>query len=96
MIVTLDTLMSDAAQLRKDTRWVNKVLGEMNHNQYHDSVPLDRVNDALRAHGFDELEPMILCGREGTLHQSVGRSRWLSLTWYKMESGRYEVVAYVS
>jgi len=83
-------------QLKKDLTWVNRVLDEMNRNVYHDGVPLNRVNDALRAHGFDELEAMILCGREGRLNEPVGRFRYLSLTWYKMESGRYEVVAYVS
>jgi hypothetical protein len=39
---------------------------------------------------------MILCGREGRIHEAVGHNRWLALTWYKMDSGRYEVVAYVS
>lgn len=83
-------------QMRKDLKWVNRVLSEMNHNTYHDGVPLDRVNDALRAHGFDELEAMWVCGREGRLNEPVGREKYLTLTWYKMESGRYEVVAYVS
>jgi hypothetical protein len=87
---------NDARQLAKDTKWVNRVLAEMTTNVYHDSVPLDKVNQALHCHGFDELEPMLLCGREGRLHENVGRNRWLALTWYKMESGRYEVVAYVS
>ena len=68
----------------------------MTFNKYHDSVPLDTVNQLLTIYGFDELEPMILCGREGRLHEAVGSNRWLSLTWYKMESNRYEVVAYVS
>jgi hypothetical protein len=63
---------------------------------YHQSVPLDAVNGLLTHYGFNELDAMLLCGREGSLHENVGRNRWLSLTWYKMESGRYEVVAYVS
>ena len=82
-------------RLARDTRHVNDILHEMGRAS-HDGVPLDRVNDALRARGFDELAPMILCGREGRLHEAVGRNRWLALSWYKMESGRYEVLAYVS
>lgn len=87
---------AERKRLAQDTRHVNAILSEMNHNVYHDGVPLDRINDALRCTGFDELEDMLLCGREGRVHQSVGRNRWLLLTWYKMESGRYEVIAYVS
>jgi len=83
-------------QLKSDTVWCNRILSEMFTNKYTDGVPLDRVNDALRCKGFDMLEPMILCGRQGMIHQCVGRNRWLALSWYKMESGRYEVVAYVS
>lgn len=82
------------SQLKRDTRRVNDSLQAFGN--YHDHIPLDHVNDVLKLSGFDVLEPMILCGRQGSLNQSVGRNRWLSLTWYKMESGRYEVVAYVS
>lgn len=82
------------AGITRDTNRVNAVLVAMGN--YHNSIPLDIVNAALVQAGFDELEPMILCGREGNIHENVGRNRWLSLTWYKMESGRYEVVAYVS
>ena len=83
-------------QERSRVAQCNAILSEMFTNVYTDGVPLDRVNDALRCRGFDELESMILCGRVGSIHEPVGRNRWLSLTWHKMESGRYEVVAYVS
>ena len=81
--------------LRGNTKSVNEYLYELGR-AFHVSVPLDRVNDVLRVYGFDELESMLLCGREGRLHEPVGRNRWLALTWYKMESGRYEIVAYLS
>jgi len=84
------------AKRRNNFRRLNNALHMMTFNKYHDSVPLDTVNQLLTIYGFDELEPMILCGREGRLHEAVGSNRWLSLTWYKMESNRYEVVAYVS
>lgn len=81
--------------VRTNTRHVNNYLYEMGR-AYHVSVPLDEVNTVLKTYGFDELEAIILCGREGRIHENVGHNRWLSLTWYKMDSGRYEVVAYVS
>lgn len=84
-----------ASQLKHDTKRANEVLHKMGR-VYHDSVPLADVSELLRWNGFEPLEDMLLCGREGSLHENVGRNRWLSLTWYKMESGRYEVVAYVS
>jgi len=63
---------------------------------YHDGVPLARIDEILSRADFDPLPQMILCGREGRIHESVGHNRWLAMTWYKMESGRYEIVAYVS
>jgi hypothetical protein len=84
-----------ANALKRDTKAVNVALYGMGRT-YHDGVPVQAVSDLLVHYGFDALEDMLLCGREGSLHENVGRNRWLSLTWYKMESGRYEVVAYVS
>jgi hypothetical protein len=78
------------------TRRVNNALHGLVSNRYFESVPLDTVNALLQTYGFKELEPTLLCGREGRLHEAVGNNRWLCLTWYKMESGRYEVDAYVS
>lgn len=92
-----DALLAKRAasnKLKRDTSRVNAALHAFGN--YHDFVPLDAVSIELADAGFDVLEPMILCGRQGSFNQSVGRNRWLSLTWYKMESGRYEVVAYVS
>lgn len=83
-----------AQQLVIDTRRVNSALHDMGN--YHDGIPLGVVNEILEARGFDALEVMLLCGRQGSINEPVGRNRWLSLTWYKMESGRYEVVSYVS
>jgi hypothetical protein len=82
-------------RLKHDTTRVNVELYEMGLT-YHDGVPLSHVNEILCVNGFNPLDAMILCGRTGQLHESVGRNRWLSLTWYKMASGRYEVIAYVS
>lgn len=87
------------AEKRKRARMlkrVNDALWKLGHNVYHDSVPLGLVDEALSHADFDPLPAMILCGRSGRLHEPVGHNRWLTLEWYKMESGRYEVVAYVS
>ena len=83
------------AQLKRDQKRVNEAL-YWTGRTYQDSVPLTEVSDLLVANGFEPLEDMILCGREGKILEPVGRNRFLSLTWYKMESGRYEIVAYIS
>lgn len=81
--------------LARDTRHVNDFLHELGRASQV-SIPLDRIDEVLTACGFDSLEPMILCGRDGSIHEPVGRNRWLALQWHKHESGRYEVNAYVS
>ena len=63
---------------------------------YHDSLPIFDIDRILGFAGFDPTEPAIYCGREGRSHEQVGPRTWFTMTWHKMESGRYEVIAYVS
>ena len=63
---------------------------------YHRFIPTEDIDSALRLAGLRELEPAIYCGREGSCISQVGEKSYLNLTWYKMESGNYEIVAYVS
>jgi hypothetical protein len=64
--------------------------------QYHDGLPIGKIDAILAANGFNETEPAIYCGREGRVSLEIGDKQWLQLSWYKMESGRYEIVAYVA
>lgn len=58
---------------------------------------LVRVYDTLRLHGFTEPEVgHTLSQSDGRIHAEVGDGKWLSLSWHRMESGRYEIVAYVN
>jgi hypothetical protein len=52
----------------------------------------------LEGYGFKLPEEWAFSGRESSLrlHEQVGEGKWLSLSLYQMESGRFEVVAYVS
>jgi hypothetical protein len=63
---------------------------------YHDGLPLMKIDNILTRHGFNATEDAIYCGREGKSNEKVGERTWLTLNWYKMESGRYEIVAYLS
>lgn len=67
--------------------------------EYHNTLggSLVRVYDALRAHGF--IEPEVgytLPHPSGNILAEVGEGKWLTLSYHRMESGRYEIVAYVN
>lgn len=65
--------------------------------KYSDGIPINQIDAILAVNGFTQTEPAIYCGREGRSHEHVGEDVYLCLSWYKMpETGRYEIVAYVS
>jgi len=92
-IQTVTPLM-DAKTERKMRTRVNRKLQAL--PIYHDGLPLTQIDDILASEGFSALESAIYCGRTGQSHEQVQSNTWFTFTWYKMESGRYEVVAYVS
>lgn len=63
---------------------------------YHESIPLAVIDAILSAADLNPLEAMILCGREGRINEPVGDNLYLTLNWFKMTSGRYEIVAYIN
>jgi hypothetical protein len=84
----------NAAHEAQERRGANKMLHLL--PIYAEGLQLEAMNAVLQEHGFSELEPGIYCGREGQHHEQVGAHTWLTFTWHKMESGRYELVAYLS
>lgn len=88
------TPLMDAKTERKLRTRVNRQLQQL--PIYHDGLPLTEIDNILAANGASALEEAIYCGREGKVHEQVQSNTWLTMTWYKMESGRYEIVAYVS
>ena len=62
---------------------------------YWDYLPVYQVDSALTNHGFAATD-LWQAGNDGRHHEEVGEGKWLSVSWHKMESGRYEVVAYVN
>lgn len=84
----------DAKTERKARTAANNDLGKLAN--YHDGLPIQAFDNILTKHGFEPLENAIYCGREGQCHQQVGTKTFFHFTWYKMESGKYEIVAYLS
>lgn len=75
--------------------------------EYHNAIPLDDIFSVLRANGFEPVQEDgtawsgLLLGKDGTarieLKNAGGPTRWLVLTWHKMQvSGRFELVGYIS
>jgi hypothetical protein len=83
-----------AAQESKERKQANKLLQLL--PIYSEGLQLEAMNAVLEEHGFKTLEPAIYCGRDGSAHEQVGQRTWLTFTWHKMESTRYELVAYLS
>ena len=82
-------------ELKKATDQVNNGLYDLGL-KYHDYIPVYEIDSILVQNGFDATEPAIYCGRDGKTHDEVGHGKFLSMSWHKMESGRYEIVAYLN
>jgi hypothetical protein len=76
---------------------VNKELFEV-CKQPHDGIPASAIRDILVKNGFNgEAMDGIYTGRDGKMHEQCGPRTWIVLNWHKLENtGRYEIVAYVS
>ena len=89
--------MSKQAILNK----VNKKLIALIQNKYFDSIPLKEIAAILNEFGIktDQLDGLY-CGREGRVNIRLEENNddyfHLVLTWYKMGSGRFEVVTYLN
>ena len=60
------------------------------------SVPLHAISGWLIEEGFTGMADGIYCGVDGSVHEQVGPHTWIALQWHKMESGRFEINAYLS
>ncbi len=89
-------------------RSMNDRIYDLTAKKYHDSIPLGTIDDILKEHGFQLIQEDgrpwdgFLCGREANVTFDIGvingkvENAMLVLSWYRMPSGRYEIVSYVS
>ena len=83
-------------QARKNA---NKELYELstgNNQKYYNHIPFGEIANILAKHGFIEILFSVNDSKPGRIFEQVGQSTWLTVTWFKMPSDRYEVIAYVS
>lgn len=82
---------------------VNRKLYDLTARKYFDAIPLDEIFAVIRDAGSLVLQEDgtewngLLCGSEGNCIFALRDSKHgLSLSWYRMPSGRYEIVTYVN
>ncbi len=78
----------------------NRKLAEIStHNDrtYYDRIPWGKIMDAVTDAGFDGALITGVIERDGgRINEFVGGKTYLYVTWYRMPSGRFEVITYVS
>ena len=92
----------------KERLKINREIGQLLKPIYFREIPLGQMFDIVEKHGYQVVDEEgnrwggFLCGREGTANFDIlsltdrKHSKYgFNLQWYKMESGRYEVIAYV-
>lgn len=89
-------------------RRVNRQFNETINNTYHPAVPMNKICKILKDSDITLLQEDgtpwsgFLCGTKGTDNFEIANEEglitncWLFLSWYKMSSGNYEVITYVS
>lgn len=80
---------------------LNKALSKLTWGKYFPDIPLKSLGDIFNQYGVDiAFLDGIYCGRSGETSQLIpigdSKSIFWRMTWYKMESGNYEIVCYVS
>ena len=89
-------VMSKATEIQAVTKKVNVELEKINAER-HTGMPMREIATVLVNNGLDpEKIHEHLHGDEGRLHVEVGPEIYFTMTWYRMESGRFEIVAYAS
>lgn len=83
--------------LRTRLNRFNKEVADLTRNTYFDHLPLCDIGLIAERHGFatDDMDG-IYCGHEGRATVELGENVWMNMGWYRMPSGRFEVVAYAS
>ena len=62
---------------------------------YFPAIPIKEMQAILEVFEL-KISDGIYCGHQGESMEEVGHGVWLRFTWYRMPSGKFEIVAYVS
>jgi hypothetical protein len=86
-----------AKEEKKNRAAANKDLDKLLTNKYFKHIPVAEIKEILKNHAFNP-DPLdgVYTGDEGKIHEKVGEKSYIVITWYKMESGNFEVISYLS
>lgn len=94
--------LNNAAETRRQQKEIMKACGTVNvylHGlglKYHDRIPIGQIDRILEVYGFNQMPMTSYYGsKEGRINEPVGHGKYITLTYYRMESGRIEIVAYI-
>lgn len=96
-LVRVEQLFKD--DIRTRIKQVNQALHILGQRYGTGSVIRDYIADLLLVNGFEVPSKWdsTFTNQEGAMRNvPIGEGVYLTVTWYKMASGNYEVVAYVS
>jgi hypothetical protein len=83
--------------LRTRINRLNRALSLLTTNNYFDSIPIVPIAYCVLNQDFsDEDLEGIYCGDNSRCVADLGENVWLAFTWFRMPSGRWEIVAYAS
>ena len=84
------------AETKALTQKINKELDAINRER-HTGMPVNQITGVLVGHDLDVTKVREhVHGDEGRLHAQISADIYFTMTWKRMESGRYEIVSYVS
>ncbi len=92
-LLSIDNLIESKTK-KSIMREVGERVGKVT---YFEAIPLNVMGEILGRYNIDSA-PLdgIYCWREGTASTQLGKNFWIYFTWYKMNSGKYETVCYIS
>ncbi len=89
--------MTTKSEVREALKRLQEAVHEFLRPIYFDGIPATALAALVAEHGFDPSDfAGIYCGNQGRAFCQIGFGRGLALSWYRMPSGRFEIVAYVS
>jgi hypothetical protein len=92
----MNTTLTRQYTTKQDLRNLNHELNMLVRNTYFDNIPIDELETICAGHGFEMSDISMLSGRSGRMSVPIGRGILLHFTWYRMDSGRWEIVAYAN
>lgn len=93
----VETMSAKPPSLKTRINRLNRDLANLTRNTYFKYLPVFELGQVIERHGFEKSDMQgIYCGHSGQSTHDLGENVWMNVSWYRMESGNYEVMVYAS